>query len=164
MILAITVFHILTIVFAGPRSLRRHPRLLGCLRLPDLAQVREEEQSQQPQTCFAWRPDLLSDGERTSSLSFRIFVFYILHFSSWKLSQIRDIRPDEELLLGERQPIQLDGGEESADKVEEEEEEEEEERKQQVRENSLEEDDVLDEEDNTVKCLVCDKAFPDVYM
>ena len=74
--------------------------------------------------------------------------------------QIRDIRPDEELLLGERQPIQLDGGEEAADKAEEEEEE----RKQQVRENSLEEDDVLDEEDNTVKCLVCDKAFPDVYM
>ena len=67
MILAITVFRILTIVFAGPRSLRRHPRLLGCLRLPDLAQVREEEQSQQPQTCFAWRPDLLSDGETTFS-------------------------------------------------------------------------------------------------
>ena len=66
--------------------------------------------------------------------------------------------------MGERQPIQLDGGEEAADKAEEEEEEEEEERKQQVRENSLEEDDVLDEEDNTVKCLVCDKAFPDVYM
>ena len=87
-----------------------------------------------------------------------------MHFSSWKHSQIRDIRPEEELLLGERQPIQLDGGEEAADKVEEEEEEEEEERKQQVRENSLEEDDVLDEEDNTVKCLVCDKAFPDVYM
>ena len=78
--------------------------------------------------------------------------------------QIRDIRPDEELLLGERQPIQLDGGEEAVDKVEEEEEDEEEERKQHVRENSLEEEDVMDEEDNTVKCLVCDKAFPDVYM
>ena len=47
---------------------------------------------------------------------------------------------------------------------EEEEEDEEEERKQHVRENSLEEEDVMDEEDNTVKCLVCDKAFPDVYM
>ena len=53
---------------------------------------------------------------------------------------------------------------EAADKVEEEEEDEEEERKQHVRENSLEEEDVMDEEDNTVKCLVCDKAFPDVYM
>ena len=94
----------------------------------------------------------------------KILIFQCPALFFTETPQIRDIRPDEELLLGERQPIQLDGGEEAADKAEEEEEEEEEERKQQVRENSLEEDDVLDEEDNTVKCLVCDKAFPDVYM
>jgi hypothetical protein len=71
----------------------------------------------------------------------------------------RDIRPQEELCLGEREPIQLDGGGESggsrhsgggdpkgADLEDEEDDEEQ------------------DPEDNGVKCLVCDKIFPDVYV
>ena len=79
-------------------------------------------------------------------------------------AQTRDIRPDEELLLGEKLPIQLDGGEDAAEKVEEEEEDEEEEDAKHVRENSVEDEETIEEEDNTVKCLVCDKAYPDVYM
>ena len=71
----------------------------------------------------------------------------------------RDIRPEEELCLGEREPIQLDGGgdvggggggrdgdHKGADLEDEEDDEE------------------LDPEDNGVKCLVCDKIFPDVYV
>jgi hypothetical protein len=68
----------------------------------------------------------------------------------------RDLRENEELCLGPREPIQLDGGGEggrsggggkAADMEEEEEDEEE-----------------LDPEEHGVKCLVCDKIFPDVYM
>jgi hypothetical protein len=72
----------------------------------------------------------------------------------------RDIRPEEELCLGEREPIQLDGGggdvggggggrdgDHKGVDLEDEEDDEE-----------------LDPEDNGVKCLVCDKIFPDVYV
>ena len=77
----------------------------------------------------------------------------------------RDIRENEELCLGQREAIQLEGGgggggevgggrravgvHKEADLEEEEEEEDEEE---------------LDPEDHGVKCLVCDKIFPDVYV
>ena len=53
---------------AGPCSFCGHPRLPGRVRLPHLAQVCQEERSQQPQTCPAWRPDLLSDGGKNFSL------------------------------------------------------------------------------------------------
>ena len=56
---------------------------------------------------------------------------------------LREIRPEEELCLGERDPIQLDGEEGG-------------------RQEEEEEGTELD--DNGVKCLVCDKIFPDVYM
>ena len=65
---------------------------------------------------------------------------------------VRDIHPNEELCLDERQPIQLDSNEDP-DKIEEE-----------VKSIVSHEEDELESEENGVKCLVCDKTFPDVYM
>ena len=63
---------------------------------------------------------------------------------------LREIRPEEELCLGERDPIQLDGGAEDG--------------RQEERVEDREEDEAIEIEDDGVKCLVCDKIFPDVYM
>ena len=65
---------------------------------------------------------------------------------------IRDVNANEELCLDERQPIQLDNGEEP------------EKNEDEVKSIVSHEEDELESEENGVKCLVCDKTFPDVYM
>ena len=65
---------------------------------------------------------------------------------------VRDVQCNEELCLDERQPIQLDNSEDQ-DKIEEE-----------AKSIVSHEEDEMESEENGVKCLVCDKTFPDVYM
>ena len=57
----------------------------------------------------------------------------------------------EELCLEDKPPIQLDSGEEA--KVEDD-----------VKSISQDEDETTEYDESGVKCLVCDKSFPDVYM
>ena len=75
---------------------------------------------------------------------------------------LRTIQPDEELCLGGRDPIQLDGGDggqgsggltaAEEDKL------------AGKDDDRIDEEESVDIEDNGVKCLVCDKLYPDVYM
>ena len=76
---------------------------------------------------------------------------------------LRTIQPEEELCLGARDPIQLDGGvagggEGGGDGLSCDEEGGKERRKEGEAGGGTE------LEDNGVKCLVCDKVYPDVYM
>ena len=74
---------------------------------------------------------------------------------------IRPVHPEEELCLGARDPIQLDGGESGAggnDAIGED-------NKEVAGEHEKDGEDEKEEiEDNGVKCLVCDKIYPDVYV
>ena len=65
---------------------------------------------------------------------------------------IRDVPSQEELLLEEKHPIQLDGGEDPMKQEDD------------VKSISQDEDETTEFDESGVKCLVCDKSFPDVYM
>ena len=69
---------------------------------------------------------------------------------------VRDIQPGEELYLGPREAIQLDGAGEVDDRDRED-------IADIKRPDSAGEEDV-EGDDADVKCLVCDKIFPDVYV
>ena len=71
---------------------------------------------------------------------------------------IREVRPDEELCLGDRDPIQLDGGGGVGGGGGEEG------RHLDRAQDDRDDEEALEIEDNGVKCLVCDKIFPDVYL
>lgn len=71
---------------------------------------------------------------------------------------LRNLQPDEELCLGARDAIQLDGGESGPgisaghqDKL-------------RSKDHDKDEGETIDMDDNGVKCLVCDKLYQDVYM
>ena len=66
---------------------------------------------------------------------------------------LRELGPGEELCLGEKQPIQLDG-QDDPEKIEED--------VKSILSN--EEEDTNESDETGVKCLVCDKTFPDVYL
>lgn len=65
---------------------------------------------------------------------------------------VKEIAPHQELCLEEKQPIQLENGEDS--KIDDD-----------IKSISQEdEEEGADFDETGVKCLVCDKSFPDVYM
>lgn len=64
---------------------------------------------------------------------------------------VAEVAAGQELCLEEKLPIQLDTGEDA--KVEDD-----------VKSVSQDEEDVNEFDESGVKCLVCDKSFPDVYM
>ena len=65
---------------------------------------------------------------------------------------VRDVPSQVELLLEEKHPIQLDGGEDPMKQEDD------------VKSISQDEDETTEYDESGVKCLVCDKSFPDVYM
>ena len=65
---------------------------------------------------------------------------------------IREVASHTELFLEEKIPIQLDNEEDST-KVEDD-----------MKSVSQDEEDGAEYDESGVKCLVCDKSFPDVYM
>ena len=65
---------------------------------------------------------------------------------------IKEVEAREELLLEEKLPIQLEGGEDHMKQEDD------------VKSISQDEDETTEFDESGVKCLVCDKAFPDVYM
>ena len=65
---------------------------------------------------------------------------------------IKEVEAREELLLEEKLPIQLEGGEDHMKQEDD------------VKSISQDEEDLAEFDESGVKCLVCDKSFPDVYM
>ena len=66
---------------------------------------------------------------------------------------MRKLSPGEELLLGQRDPIQLDGMAEGDVDVED---------QDDVKHDSGAEETEEEEEDGSVKCIKCDKIFLDI--
>ena len=64
---------------------------------------------------------------------------------------VREVGAHQELCLEEKPPIQLDSGEELK-------------QEDDVKSISQDEEDLAEYDESGVKCLVCDKSFPDVYM
>ena len=64
---------------------------------------------------------------------------------------VMEVGAHQELCLEEKPPIQLDSGEEAK-------------QEDDVKSISQDEEDLAEFDESGVKCLVCDKSFPDVYM
>ena len=64
---------------------------------------------------------------------------------------IKDVGPNEELCLEEKQPITLDNEDEAK-------------QEDDLKSISQDEEEANEYDESGVKCLVCDKSFPDVYM
>lgn len=64
---------------------------------------------------------------------------------------VTEVGAHQELCLEEKPPIQLDSGEEAK-------------QEDDVKSISQDEEDLAEFDESGVKCLVCDKSFPDVYM
>ncbi len=87
-----------------------------------------------------------------------IFLFGLFHFQIY-YETIRKIVPGEELLLGPRDPIQLDGMNEEHDNDGGDLEDADDSKHDSGAEETDEED-----EDGAVKCIKCDKLFHDIFV
>ncbi len=86
-------------------------------------------------------------------------------FLCWQIyyETIRKISPGEELLLGPREPIQLDGMNEGDNDVDVDDGDGENENDESKNESGNEETDE-EGEDGSVKCIKCDKIFHDIFV